>query len=172
MSARDSLICEKFKQGATSIELADEFGLSHQRIQQILASSGLGRKDGGKRQATVRLAGRIRELIEETPLVSDEEIAKRLGLSSAPYIAEIRRAFEIEKDSRALRSEKARRHRGTQDFTKELFQDLYETRGLTQAEIAKELKVSAPTVSNYMKRFGIDARPRGKSVKRTAASGK
>lgn len=44
---RDLIICDLFKKGTTITRLAIRFGVSRQRIQQIISDNGLTRHDGG-----------------------------------------------------------------------------------------------------------------------------
>lgn len=48
---RERLIVKAYLKGKTTSEIAPEYGVSRQRIQQILARNGIGRNEGG---ATVR----------------------------------------------------------------------------------------------------------------------
>jgi hypothetical protein len=46
--SRNAFICEQFKSGVTLTELARVYGVSRQRIHQIIAKAGLSRRHGGE----------------------------------------------------------------------------------------------------------------------------
>lgn len=47
-SERDTRICALFRDGRTILQIGDEFGLSKQRVQQILSKAGVRRGHGGR----------------------------------------------------------------------------------------------------------------------------
>jgi len=47
LTDRNENICIAFKEGVTSTKIGALFGITHQRVQQILAENGISGKDGG-----------------------------------------------------------------------------------------------------------------------------
>ena len=51
---RATLMAELYKSGRTQDEVAAQFGVTRQRVQQLIAKLGVGKADGGKRERSRR----------------------------------------------------------------------------------------------------------------------
>ncbi|MCK1966836.1 hypothetical protein MT962_000622 [Franconibacter sp. IITDAS19] len=59
-------VCEAYKAGNTHIEVAEMFGISRERVRQILEENGLNRKDGGvKKKAAKREEQRRKDFFKK-----------------------------------------------------------------------------------------------------------
>ena len=69
-NTRHAAIAESFKAGTTTVQLAEQYGVSRQRIQQILKRQGITRSFGGvsvrkRNRVAIRLAAKNRYYLEK-----------------------------------------------------------------------------------------------------------
>ena len=87
VAKRERHIIKAYKSGKTTAQIAPKYGVTRQRIQQILSRNGIGRDDGG-----VSVTARKRE--EKVLRNRDSRFRKRYGCSY-DEITEIKEKFGI-----------------------------------------------------------------------------
>lgn len=135
-------ICRLYEdEGFTLVRIAGHFGLTKQRIQQILKQAGIiprYKRINFSRDVLYRLY-----IIERNSL---SRTAKILRAGRHDVVRELAR-YEIE-----------RRHSSPLQIDREVLERLYISEGLTQAQAAKKLGLGTKVVQRELKRHGITFR--------------
>lgn len=142
---RAAEICRLYKEGATQSMLARQFGVSRQRIQQIMRSAGVpGRPlyDVLSREELYRVYVAERRSLSQTAKIlgtSMDNVRRHLGF----FDIELRLTNLIQID-------------------REVLERLYLTDGLTQRQTARNLGIGVPAVRRELRRHGITFRHKRK----------
>ena len=153
-------IIELYQSGLSMREVGAEFGVTAQRVEQILKNAGVNRRKYTKSSTVLKARNRKRKILSKDLLLklySDErlpvpEILRRLDASrnslykSLEYHKIPKREIEVIAYSA---------------LNEEILRWLYLKEDLTAAEIARELGFATITIKKRLSKFGIRKRDKG-----------
>lgn len=144
----------------TLAEIGKTFGISRQRVQQILVKAGIESWPSRRRREVVptTVIAEMRRLYEDEVL-SIREIAARFAIPQG-----VARKRLIEAGTKIYRTQRSKIR-----IEAELLQALYERKGLSLASIEAKIGICRNIVAREMARHGIPTRPR--YIKKATAQG-